>query len=102
MQNSRGLFTTANEVEQDLILLQLEGICSSCMVFLDSFLAANCQTAIINACEVNTPWMINVLRYAFFPCSGLKGDQGFIYSRITNSTTVNELTVNCHIHMNDN
>ena len=28
--------------------------------FLGLFLAANGQTALINACEVNTPWMINV------------------------------------------
>ena len=60
--------------------------------FLVLFLAANGQTALINACEVNRPWMIIVLRFAFLPFSGLKGEQGFIYSRITNSTTMNELS----------
>ena len=46
----------------------------------------------VNSCEVNTPWLIHVLRFAFLPFSGLKGEQGFLYSRITNSTTMNDLS----------
>ena len=55
----------------------------------------------VNPCDVNTPWMINVLSFAFLPFSGLKDEQGFIYSRITNSTTMKQRAFNHHIHISD-
>ena len=69
------------------ILLQIECIRQILYGFLYSFWLRT-----VNPCEVNTPWMINVLRFAFLPFSGLKDEQGFIYSRITNSTTITELS----------
>ena len=69
------------------ILLPIESIRQILYGFLYSFWLPT-----VKPCEVNTPWMIIVLRFSFLPLSGLKGEQGFIYSRITNSTTMNELS----------
>ena len=64
--------------------------------FLGLFLAANGQTALINTCVVNTPWMINVLRFAFLPYSGLNGYL-FMHKQLNH----NERAFNYHIYMND-
>ena len=70
------------------ILLQIECTRQILYGFLDSFWLRT-----VNPCEVNTPWMINVLRFGVLLFSGLNSDPRFIYSRITNSTTMNELSI---------
>ena len=53
-------------------------------------------TLMISCCVVNTPWMINVLRFAFLPYSGLNGYL-FTHKQLNH----NERAFNYHIYMND-